>query len=71
MTRSHKHLLRNRNLSRKKYNYYTRRPNVVRDMVNTIIRGESLMRLARRLIDDMFTKPQQQDLNTQLDHYVH
>lgn len=71
MNRSYKHLLRNRKLSRKKYNYYIRRPNVVRNTVNIIIRGESIMRLARRLIDDMFTKQQQQEINTQLDQYVH
>lgn len=71
MSRAYKHLLRNRKLSRKKYNYYIRRPSVARDMVNTIIRGESIMKMTRRLIDDMFTKQQQQEINTQLEHYVH
>lgn len=71
MRRAYKQLLRSKTLSRKQINYYLRRPSVAKDVANTMVRGESIMRQARELIDDMFTRQQQQEINEQLNQYVH
>lgn len=66
MTRNYRHILRNRQLSRARLNYYIRRPSHTRDVVNTMIRGESIMRQARKLIDSMFAKSDRHVNNSQI-----